>query len=65
MVSLGIRGAVRLKYRDNETRQLVEDELGEVDFYQGSESLSCGQMFELYSRTLYRTGYAQIGIFER
>ena len=56
---------MRLKYRDDETRQLVEDELGEVDFYQGSESLSCGQMFELYSRTLYRTGYAQIGIFER
>ena len=32
MVSLGIRGAVGLKYRDHETRQLVEDELGKVDF---------------------------------
>lgn len=51
MVSLGIRGAVGLKYRDHETRQLVEDELGKVDFYQGSERASSGQMFELYSRT--------------
>lgn len=65
MVSLGIRGAVGLKYRDHETRQLVEEELGKVDFYQGSESPSCGQMFELYSRTLYIIGYAQIRIFER
>lgn len=48
MVSSGIRDAIWLKCRDYRTRQMVEGELGKVDFYWTVEEPSYVQVFKLY-----------------